>query len=85
MIPRCDMFDAGRNDRGWIIWKCEKCHQEFAFRSNKTPVAWCSVSGAGDMIAAVLEKLGIKPCSGCRQRKRLANRLGRAIGIGRKT
>ena len=31
--------------------------------------------GAGDVVERVAKSVGIKPCSGCKRRKRLLNRL----------
>jgi len=31
--------------------------------------------GAGDTVKKIMDKLGIKPCGGCKQRQEILNRL----------
>jgi hypothetical protein len=52
------------------------CEVEFDLRGNvRCGVAKIGPTGLGDKIAKIVQKLGFKPCGGCRKRRAALNKL----------
>ncbi len=52
---------------------CQTCSHKAS-----CPVAVTS-KGLGDVVADCLERVGIKPCKGCKKRQEVLNTLGEAV------